>query len=83
MASLLAELAISTAELKNNPNAALEQADKETIVIINHDKPTAYLVPAEAYEALMNRLEDLELGRIIHEREKEKPQAIAVNLDDL
>ena len=83
MEPLLAGLAISTAELKDNPNAVLEQSDGETVVILNHDKPAAYLVSAETYEAFLNRLEDLELGRVIHERKKEAPQAIAVDLDDL
>ncbi len=83
MESLLAGLAISMTELKENPSAVLEQSDGETVVILNHDKPAAYLVAAGTYEALMNRLEDFELARIIQEREKEVSQAIAVDLDDL
>jgi antitoxin StbD len=40
-------------EHKKNPTALLNEADGSAIAILNHNKPTAYLVPAETYEALM------------------------------
>jgi len=45
--------------------------------------PTAYLVPADVYEQLMDKLEDYELGKIVKERQAEKHLAIEVMLDDL
>jgi antitoxin StbD len=51
------------------------------VAILNHNKPSAYLVPAEAFEALMEKLEDYELARIVEER-KDEP-TVKVSLDEL
>ncbi len=83
MKPVLSDLSASITELKKNPSALLKQASGEPVVILNHNKPTAYLIPAEAYEALMDRLEDLELGAIVRQRTIEKPDAIEVDLDDI
>ncbi len=83
MRQVLSNLSASITELKKNPSALLKQASGEPVVILNHNKPTAYLIPAEAYEALMDRLEDLELGAIIRQRASEKSDAIEVDLDEL
>jgi len=83
MQQILASFSASISELKKNPTALLNKADGETIAILNHNLPTAYLVPAEEYELLMDKLEDYELGKIVKERQAEKPFAIEVSLDDL
>jgi len=48
------------------------KAEGEAIAILNHNLPTAYLVPADVYELLMDKLEDYELSKIIRERQAEK-----------
>ena len=83
MKPVLSDLSASITELKKNPSALLKQASGEPVVILNHNKPTAYLIPAQTYEALMDRLEDLELGAIVRQRSIEKPDAIEVDLDDI
>ncbi|MDD2662055.1 MAG: type II toxin-antitoxin system Phd/YefM family antitoxin [Methylococcales bacterium] len=83
MQQILASFSASISELKKNPTALLNKADGETIAILNHNLPTAYLVPAAEYELLMDKLEDYELGKIVKERQAEKPFAIEVSLDDL
>ena len=83
MQPILASFSASISELKKNPTALLNKADGETIAILNHNLPTAYLVPADVYEQLMDKLEDYELGKIVKERQAEKPLAIEVSLDDL
>jgi antitoxin StbD len=49
----------------------------------NHNRPTAYLIPAETYEQLMEKLEDFQLGFIVKERQHEKISAVEVSLDEL
>ena len=83
MNSVLANCSASISELKRNPSALIDQADGEPIAIPNHNKPTAYLVPAETYEELMEKLEDYQLGIIVKERQNEKISAIDVDLDEL
>lgn len=83
MQQILASFSASISELKKNPTALLNKAEGEAIAILNHNLPTAYLVPADLYELLLEKLEDYELGRIVKERQAEKPLAIEVTLDDL
>ncbi len=68
---------------KKSPRQLLQDSNGEAIAILNHNKPTAYLVPAEKYEMMLDRMEDIELAKIIQERESEKPFAVAIALDEL
>lgn len=83
MQQILAPFSATISELKKNPTALLNQAQGEAIAIINHNLATAYLVPANVYEQLLEKLEDYELGQIVKERQAEKHLAIEVSLDDL
>ena len=83
MKAILSPYTATVSELKRNPSRLLEEAGNEPVAILNHNRPTAYLVPAERYEALLERIEDLELGRIVRERQSEKKRAISVSLDEL
>jgi len=83
MRQVLADLSVSISELKKNPSALLAQASGSPIAVLNHNKPTAYLIPAETYEALMDMVDDHELAKLVEERRADKDQAIALSLDDL
>ncbi len=83
MQRVLASLSVSVSELKKNPSALVEQSNGAPIAVLNHNKPAAYLIPAATYEALMERLEDYELGQLVEQRRGEKSQAIAVSVDEL
>ena len=83
MESILSKFSASISELKKNPTALLTQADGEPIAILNHNRPTAYLVPAERYATMLELLEDYELGQLVRERQAEKKDAIAVDINDL
>ena len=83
MDTFLAGLSASISEFKKNPSALIEHAGDETIAILNHNRPTAYVVPARAYEAIIERLDDLQLAKTIYERAAEKESAVELSLDDL
>ncbi len=83
MKTILANCSVSISELKVNPSALIEQAEGEPIAILNHNKPTAYLIPAETYEELMEKVEDYQLGLIVESRKNEKIEAISVDIDEL
>ncbi len=78
---ILAESSTSISELKKNPMAVVEQADGFPVAVLNRNQPAFYCVPAEAYELLMDKLEDVELANIVEER-KEQPE-IEISVDDL
>lgn len=83
MKSVLASCSASISELKRNPSALIEKSEGEPIAILNHNSPTAYLIPAETYEKIIERLEDYQLGFIVKERQDEKIEAIKVDINEL
>ncbi|EPM4284157.1 type II toxin-antitoxin system Phd/YefM family antitoxin [Vibrio alginolyticus] len=78
---ILADVTASITELKANPMKVATSAYGEPVAVLNRNEPAFYCVPAEAYEMMMDRLEDLELLAIAKERESE--ESISVNIDDL
>lgn len=83
MRRVLADCSASISELKKNPTALLKVSAGAPIAILNHNKPTAYLVPAETYEWIIEKLDDIELTAIVEMRRSEKADAIEVSLDGL
>lgn len=78
---ILAEMTASISELKRNPMGTVAAGDGLPVAILNHNQPAFYCVPAKAYEALMDRLEDQELNAIADSRSDEP--VVKVSLDDL
>jgi len=83
MRQVLADFSVSISELKKNPSSLLSQANGSPIAVLNHNKPAAYLIPADTYEALMDMIEDYELAKLVEERLGSNEQAVPVSLDDL
>ena len=81
MQRLAAQIAISVSDLKKSPSAVLESARGETVAVLNHNRVMAYMVPAAAYEAMIDRLDDLALVETIRARADERP--VSVSLDEL
>ena len=79
--AILAASGTSISELKKNPSAVIEAAEGAPVAILNRNKPAAYLVPAKAWEEIMDRLEDAELAEIVRARTGQK--RIRVKLEDL
>lgn len=71
----------SITDLKKDPMGTIEAAEGAPVAIFNRNTPAFYCVPAEAYERMLDMLEDLELLRIAAERENDP--SIEVRLDDL
>lgn len=83
MRQVLADFSVNISELKRDPLALLAQAGGSPIAVLHHNKPAAYLVPAETYEALLDAMGDCELAKLVKERRLEKDHAIGGTLDDL
>jgi len=76
-----AEIAVSVSDLKKNPTAIINEAGASPIAVLNHNRVMAYMVPAETFEAMIERLDDIVLAEIIKQRSNEAPVPVA--LDDL
>ena len=66
----------SITEFKKNPQALIDAAHGEAIALLNRNKTTAYIVPPELYERLLEMAEDIALGKIYEERKHEKSSAV-------
>ena len=78
---ILAAITASVSELKKNPMGTVAAGEGFPVAILNRNEPAFYCVPAKAYEAMLDRLEDLELNAVADAREG---QAVhKVSLDDL
>lgn len=80
---ILAEMSASVSELKKNPMATVAAGEGFPVAILNHNEPAFYCVPAKAYEALMDKLEDMELNSIADTRLKDGKPLVRVKLDEL
>jgi len=78
---VLTELTASVSELKKNPMGTVASGEGSPIAILNRNKPAFYCVPAEVYETLMEKLEDLELNALADRRNDQAE--IEVTLDEL
>jgi len=78
---LLADYGVSISELKKNPSAVIAEAEGGPVAILNRNTPAAYLIPADAWEEILDRLDDMELARLVRERQGQK--RITVKLEDL
>ncbi len=80
---ILAEMTASVTELKRNPMGTVAAGEGFPVAILNRNEPAFYCVPAQAYEAWMNRLEDLELNALADARLADGQAAVKVALDEL
>ena len=76
---VLAETAASVSELKRTPMGTVASGDGFPVVILNRNEPAFYCVPALAYEALMDRLEDIELDEIADARATQAEIRVAID----
>ena len=78
---ILADMSASVSELKKDPMGTVAAGEWLPVAILNRNAPAFYCIPAKAYEAMLERLEDLELNAIANAREGQA--IIGVTLDEL
>ena len=78
---LVAKSSVSITDLKKNPSAVIKEAEGAPVAILNHNRPSAYLVPADTFEAMLEKLDDLEIKKTVRKRQSEK--SIPVSFDAL
>lgn len=78
---ILTDIAASISELKANPMKVVASGEGMPIAVLNRNEPAFYCVPAKAYEAMMDLIEDKELLEIAKKRLNE--ETVKVDLNDL
>jgi antitoxin StbD len=79
--TIFAQTTASVSELKKNPMGAVAAGEGFPVAILNRSEPVFYCVPARAFEAMLDALEDIELNAIADARAGEP--VIKIGLDDL
>lgn len=78
---IITDVAASISELKVNPMKVVASGEGMPIAILNRNEPAFYCIPAKAYEAIMDLIEDKEL--LVIARSCMDEESVKVNLDDL
>ena len=76
-----ADVAISISDLKKQPNAVFDMAKLQAVAVLNHNRVVGYVISPEAWEGMLERLDDLDLLVELSERGDE--EGTLVSLDDL
>ncbi len=79
--TIFARNTVSMTDLRRNPSEVIEVANQSPVAILNHNRPTAYLISATAYEEMLEQLEDAALTKIVKVRAG--GQTIKVKLESL
>ncbi|KAA8699917.1 MULTISPECIES: antitoxin [Pseudomonas] len=86
MQNLLADVVVSVSELKSNPSSVLSGANgmpRAVRAVLNHNRVMGYMVPANVYEAMVERLDELELVQIVKARLDASETPVRASLEDL
>ncbi len=84
MQAILSNYTASISELKKSPSQILKDAGNEAVAILNHNVPSAYLVPSELYENMMDIIDDYYLAKEVEKSLNYKEEdLIEVDIDDL
>lgn len=83
MQPILSNYTASITELKKSPSELLKKAGDQAVAILNHNTPSAYLVPANTYEHLMDMLDEYMLLKEVKNRLNDEFIPIEVSLDEL
>jgi len=78
---ILSDTAASITELKRNPMGTVAAGEGFPVAILTRNEPAFYCVPANLFEAMLERLDDLELNALADAR-IEQPR-VKVRLDEL
>lgn len=78
---IFAETTASVSELKKNPMGTVAAGEGAPVVILNRNAPAFYCVPTSVYEAMLERLDDIDMNALADARSRQRVTKVA--LDDL
>lgn len=83
MDTIYADYSISMSEFKKNPAQVLRSAGEKPVAVLNHNRPAFYMVTPKLFEALVEKLVDLDLVELVRHRLEHKDTAIEVDIDKI
>ncbi|MBU1667283.1 type II toxin-antitoxin system Phd/YefM family antitoxin [bacterium] len=83
MTQILANYTTSISELKKSPSSVIENAAGEAVAILNHNKPSAYILSPEMFEHLLEMAEENMFLKEVAKRYGDRENVVDVTLDEL
>ena len=83
MQTIQANFTAIISELKKSPAQILKQAKGNVVAILNHNVPSAYLVPSAVYEKMIEIIDDYHLSKAVDIALASDEKPIKVSLDEL
>ena len=82
MQNILAEYTVSMSEFKKNPAQVVRDAGENPVAVLNHNRPSFYMISPILFETLLDELADRDLTSLGKRRLREKAKAMDVELKD-
>ena len=79
MKKTLSEKNITLSNFKKDPIGVVEKSEGLPDAVLDKDKTAFYCISAEAYEVLIEKLEDIALAQLVIEREGRKEIDVDIN----
>ncbi|MFP4333513.1 MAG: type II toxin-antitoxin system Phd/YefM family antitoxin [Campylobacterales bacterium] len=83
MKPILSNYTASITELKKSPSQLLKDAGNEAVAILNHNVPSAYLVPSELYAKMIDIIDEYYLAKEVNQRLGDGEKPVRVDVDEL
>ena len=83
MKAILATQTACISELKKSPAQIIKEAKDEAVAILVHNVPSAYLVPSNLYEKMLDIIDDYYLSKEADNTIKSKEKPVKVSLNEL
>ena len=74
-----ADLAVSITDLKKNPNAVFKAAEMQQVAVLNHNKVIGYIISPEAWEGILESLDDLHIIGELEDLKDEPGIEVSIN----
>jgi antitoxin StbD len=83
MDAIYADFSIRMSEFKKNPAQVLRTAGDKPVAVLNHNRPSFYMVTPSLFEALIEQFADRDLVEVARQRLTLKHTAVDVDIDQL
>lgn len=76
-------LTVSISEFKQNPGKVVEDAQGQSVAVLNHNRPAFYTVSPELMAQMAELYDERQLESLVRSRLKSVDRAVEVSLDEL
>ena len=83
MQTIQANFTAIISDLKTSKAQSLQQEKGNVVAILNHNVPSAYLVPSAVYEKMIEIIDDYHLSKAVDIALASDEKPIKVSLDEL